>query len=68
MLITVYNFVNAIDVDITNEKVKKYERENQQQILHNQARKTDEDKKVNELIQAEDDRMRVQNYMREKPY
>lgn len=68
MLIAVYNFVNAIDVDITNEKVKKYERENQQQILHNQARKTDEDKKVNELIQAEDDRMRVQTYMRERRY
>ncbi len=41
-LFTVFNLVNNIDVEATNEKMKKYSAENQQSIYINQSKQASE--------------------------
>jgi len=49
----IYNLVNFIDVEKTQERIKKYKLENQELIVINQAKKSEEDRQAQERMSAE---------------
>lgn len=55
----VFNLLTNTDVEATNEKVKRYQAENQQAIFLNQSKKAFEENQMKEKILNEEKEMQV---------
>jgi len=64
----IYNLVNDIDIVATQDKIKKYRRENQAVIVLNQSKKADEDRLLQEQMKVEQEEYetRKRNYILEE--